>query len=393
MPVYTWKGLDAQGMMHEGTACAPTEDTLRERLLEKGIGLFQARAALRASRISIAEQHQFLNHLATLILSHIPLHAALIIIAATLKKRPFKAIIEDVALLISQGMALSDALAAHHLSDELTSTVIRMSEKTGALGPALQALAEHRASMGALKEKVRSALVGPAITFFFFLIIMLAIFILVMPQFEHYFLSYNAPLPAITAAMLAISRALRSPHALWVLAGIILALIGLVQLVRTSSGRRMRDELVFKIPGYAFWMRKVYRVRLLKTLGMLLEQGVPLAQAFEVCIETTQQAVVGRHLLSIKESVEEGVPLSVAWRASIFSCPETEAFITMGESSGRLGMMLDRAGSGELTSIYTSLQRGAALLQPVLLFFLGILVACLLIAVYMPLLTLSELLV
>lgn len=393
MPVYSWKGLDAQGVVRRGTQFARSQELLCARLLEQHIGLLEARSSFIAPRISLAAQQSFFNHLASLIQSHIPLHSALTIIAATVKKPYFKAIIEDVATLVSQGLPLSEALQFHGLSDELMRAVITVSEKTGALGPALQALVDHRAFIDTLRKKMRASLLGPCLTLIFFFISMLGIFLCVVPQLESYFLSYNAPLPKTTAAILAVSRFLRSCKALWLLGCILIAMAAISKGARTAWGRQMIDRLAFMIPGSGSWLRITYQARVLKTLGMLLEQGVSLSQALDVCIQTVAQGEVVHALKGMKSRIEGGAAVSVAWRASLLSSCDIEAFITMGESSGDLGAMMTAAGNRALSKIYNSLQMMVTVVQPLLLFLLGILVASLLVAVYMPLLTLSELLV
>lgn len=393
MPVYSWKGLDARGVVLNGTQFARSQELLCAHLLERHIGLLEARVSFSAPRISLTDQQQFFSHLASLIQSHIPVHSALIIIAAAVKKPCFKAILEDVAILVSHGLPLSEALQFHGLSDELTRAVIAVSEKTGALGPALQALADHRAFINTLRKKIRASVFGPCLTLVFFFISMLGIFLLVIPQLESYFLSYNAPLPKTTAAILAVSRFLRSNQALWLLGCILLAMALISKGARTERGRQMLDKLAFIIPGSRSWMRLVYQARVLKTVGMLLEQGVSLSQALDVCIQTVVQGEVLQAVKGMKSRIEGGAALSVAWRASLLSAPEIEAFLNMGESSGDLGAMMTAAGDNSLSKIYDSLQLVVTLVQPLLLFLLGILVAGLLVAVYMPLLTLSELLV
>jgi type II secretory pathway component PulF len=389
MPVYRWKGLDAENRLHQGVLFSASEAHLREQLLEKDIGLLEAGPPLLTPRFSESAQYRFFNQLASLIQSHIPLHSALIIIASTHKNKHHQAIIENIADLISQGAPLYDALSTHGLSDELTKMVIMVSEQTGALGPALQALADHRSTIAELKSKMRSALIGPAITFFFFLVIMLCLFIYVIPQFERYFLSYNAALPPLTSFMLSLSRFIRSWQGMVVAGALPLMPIFAILLAKRRY-KRSFDELVFRLPLVSAVLRSIYTARILKCMGMLLSRGVPLSHAYTVCIETIDQARVRRELCTMQSSIEGGASLLSSWKQSFFASAETEAYIAMGESTGQLGLMLDRAGSSLLQKIYASLQRFVALVQPLLLLLLGLCVAALLVAVYMPLLTLSE---
>ncbi len=392
MPVYSWKGLDAHGVVQQGTQCAPSYEQLRADLYERHIGLLQATAFLNIRAPSVATKQFFFSQLASLLQSHIPLHTALTLIAASVKQIALKAIIEDVARHISQGAPLSEALHRHSLSDDLSHSVIMMSEKTGSLALSLHMLVEHTTFIDTFRKKMRAALLGPIITLLFFTFVMMVILILVIPQFETYFLSYNLSLSGMTAFVFSLSRFIRSLQAVYALI-IIAVIVGSFKLFfQTASGSSFKDRIQCSLPVIAYWLERQYQARLLKMMGMLLEQGIPLREAFDICINTVNQRVIKKELLAMKESVMAGISLSSAWKQSWLASDDIHPFLIMGEASGDLGRMMTVAGDRLLEKIYRSLHSISALMQPLFMLVLGMLVSGLLIAVYMPLLTFSQLL-
>ncbi len=390
MPVYAWKGLDLSGRVAKGTLFARSVDDLEGLLLKKNIGLIQARPSLVMRGITPQERYAFFSHLSSLLNAHIPLHKALTIIAST-AKNSLRMLVTDCAALIAEGMPLSEALKIHTLSDDLSYAMITVGEKTGDMGRMLGELAEHMTIMNEFKQKIRSSLTGPLITLCIFFLVMMAIFIGVIPRFEVYFASYNAPLPFPTKSILAISSFIRS----WYMMGAVLASIlagGLIRLLLKATEVNIGEGFGLKMPVISSFYRTVHQARFFTTLSMLMKNSIPLSQALQITESTLSQSTIKKEIRSITKLIESGQLLSAGVSQSLFACPEIDACIVVGESSGSLEVMLSHISETCRQKVYRAIARYSTLIQPVLLLILGALIACLIFAIYMPILTISSIL-
>lgn len=388
MPVYGWKGLDLDGRIAHGILFARSLADLESFLLKKNIGLITARPSLVARKITSSEKSIFFSHLGSLLTAHIPLYDALTIIAATTQSH-LKPMITDCAALIAEGIPLSEALKMHGLADELAYALICVGEKTGDLSGMIQDLVDHQKIMDGFKQKMREAVRSPLITAFFFLMVVIGIFVGVIPRFEVYFASYNAQLPLITRAILAMSSFLRSFFLLYTAIGCGIVAILIYPLVKRPQAKMVKDALCFTMPGLSSFCRAVYRARFYAMLSMLIKKRVPLVQALYVAEKGTQNSMIKKEIVSLRSMVESGKPLSAALHESFFAYAEIDALIVIGESSASLSAVLTHAAELSRQRIYNSIDRWITFINPLLLLLLGALIAGLVFAIYMPLLSLS----
>ena len=418
MPVYAWKGIDLSGSVKQGTLFARSYDDLKNLLTQKNIGLIAAHVSFFSKNITTQQKMAFLSHLASLLKAHIPVYEALKIIASTLTvnrstltiirsrtnignktnnpdfslttKNSFKNLITDCAELIAEGTTLSETLKLHGIADELTYAIILIGERTGDVGTILGQLVDHLVIMEDFKKKVRAALAGPLITFIFFFITMLGIFIGIIPRFEGYFASYNAPLPRITKVILGISSFVRSMGCIYMIVGLILIMLSIYRFLKTNSGKNFGDTFIFKIPVIGSFWRLSYRARFLTTLTMLLKNNIPVCSAISMVSEAMQNLYIKKQIMTIHAKLESGKTLSYAMQHTIFIYPELQALITIGESSGSLTPVILHAADSCRQQAYETINRSLLFLQPVLLIILGALIASLIFAIYLPIITLTS---
>ena len=390
MPLYAWKGVDVSGTIKHGSLFARSHDDLKKRLLEQEIGLVIAHGSY-FSRRSSGLILNFFSQLASLLQAHIPVHTALTIVASTTKNSTEKSIILDCAALIEEGMPLSSALRVHNLGDELSHAVVLVGEKTGNTAGAISMLVEHLTLVNSFKQKVRTALVMPLITLCFFFIVLVVVFIGVIPRFETYFASYNAPLPRVTRIILNVSLFFRSYNGLCAVLLFIAASCALFLYLKKSHGKQLKDSFLLQIPSISAFYCAVYQARFLTSLCMLIKSDLPLAPALETIKESIAHDSFKKDAERIQTSIEAGNPLSVALKGTLFSSDETDALITIGESTGHLGDLLTHAADKARRRVYVFIDRFVLLIQPLVLLLLGSLVACLIFAIYLPLIGLTGL--
>ena len=388
MPAYEWKGVDVKGTVHTGVLFSSSYEELRVLLEKRSLGLISAHRATGLS-LSSAHQQELLTRLSSLLGAHIPLHTALVLIGTLTKEGALGIAVKRVADAVEEGITLSEAFIRWSCVDALTVAVVRAGEKTGDMATALEHLIKHRMLMEVFKKRVRAALRVPCITLCFFMISVLGILVGIVPIFERYCTSYSSLLPASTRLVLYISSLVRSWKMLYVVISVSIGCAGLVLLVRLPSGRTVKDFLLASLPVLGSLLLTVYTAQVLRGLSLLLQRGVPLVQALEVCLSVHGSLLVQEELKKVVRTLEQGKPFSEALKASIFSSEELYVCIVLGESTGHLDVMVSTAADLFQERAYSNLEWYITCITPFLLVCLGFLIAGLIYAVYMPLLTIS----
>jgi type II secretory pathway component PulF len=282
---------------------------------------------------------------------------------------------------------LSNAVIAHDtIFDELARALILAGQKTGNLASTIEQLADHNEAMALFRHRLASALIVPLITLACFTVIMVAIFIMVIPRFEPFFESCSEPLPQSTELILAISRGMRSFKVVYAAVAAVLC-----YSLGKPLAKRLKSPVLARLLSLSVLWSDIYKVRLLSVLGTLLTSGIHIVDALRIVRSTVHNHRVVDALDTIISAVEGGNNLSNALKTvPFFSSSELIALVTVGESSGQLGPMIIQAHILYQQRVYSRLQRLTSLVQPLLLMVLGLLIAGLILAVYMPLFTLSS---
>ena len=389
MPWYRWRGIDDTGDVKKGTLWAPSLTLLRKKLLEQKIGLVEAASSFTINKVSRAEKDAFFEHVGTLLSAHVPLYEALCSSAVTQKSSSFRQQIEAVAESISQGQPLSSALQDQELSDPLCHALVSVGESTGTLGPVLRQYIDYRKYQAQSRSALYQALAGPFITLGMFLIIVCGILCGVVPVFQGYFEAHALPKSWSTAFLFYISSYCTVKAFLMGSSSSLLLLISFILLGRTATGRLIQEFLLENIPLVGDLHKKLYIGRTLRTLGMLLEKGVPLAAALNVCALVVPHKRYHDTLIAIKEAVEEGASLETSWSLSSFADYQVSSFLKIGESSATLASMLLCAAELYEKSLSSEVNFLTKLIHPFLLVVLASLIGTLAYSLYMPMLTLS----
>jgi len=392
MPVFMWKGLNLQGKVAHGSTFARSLAHLKKQLLSQNIGLLAVRRRAWFGTISKHQKYRFLEHLSSLINAHIPIHSALLIIASTNKHTSpaFKETVQDCAALVAEGNPLSESLKMHGLIDTMSYLLIRIGEKTGDIGAALSLAVRHSNVMREYKRTIHMNLLGPFMTGCFFLVVLVGFFIGVVPHLETYFASYTAVLPDSTKVVLAMSRFLRSYSA----AVVLITCMGMGFLVYKlrfyAYVELMKDNLVMRIPFLRYLYYLSAQTSFFITLSVLMKHKIVLAEALGLMHEIHQASRLKREIKRIEDVVKEGKLLSLAVSGSIVGNPEIEAYLVIGESSGSLDLMIEQIADRSQKSMYAIMKRWSVIVQPLIMLVLGLLVALLICAIYVPLISLAS---
>lgn len=392
----------ASGEIIEGVYAADSEVRLRHELEEKGLVVLSLRAKGAAAwlparlpgrtKIPTREFLIFNQELATLLRAGMPLVQSLDLLRQRVTTPVFRRVLDDVHERVRGGTALSEAFAAHAelLSSVYTASLVA-GERSGNLDSVLRRFVDYTRVIATVKRKTISALVYPAILVALAFALVSIIVLRVVPAFSDFYTSFNAELPLVTRIIVAVSDGVRA-HALLLAAGAAGTVASLALWIRQPGQKARFDRLLLKLPFVGEIAAKFGTSQMARTLATLLGGGLPLVNALAIAARSVGNQHIARELEVVAARVREGVSFASALEArGIF--PEVAVKMAeVGESTGALQDMLNTVADFYDEEISTAMERFVALVEPVLLVVMGIVIAALLLALYMPLFQLSSVL-
>jgi type IV pilus assembly protein PilC len=273
--------------------------------------------------------------------------------------------------------------------DKLFINMVRAGETGGFLAEILERLATYMEAAASLRRKVKSAMLYPLIVMCIAVGVTVLLIVKVIPVFENMFKDFNAELPLPTRFLIATSHVVRG-YGLFLLA----ALVGLFFLVRkyaqTPAGRWQFDRLKFALPIFGVLNQKVALARFASTLSTLVESGVPIIRSLEIVAETSGNELVNRVVRNAMQCTEKGEPIATALRASKFIPRMVAKMVEIGETTGRLEQMLQRIGAFYTEQVNTAVAGLTALIEPLMIVFLGVVIGGIMLSMFMPIFQLSQ---
>jgi type IV pilus assembly protein PilC len=390
------------GQIVEGVYSADTEARLRYELEEKGLYVLslQPKGAIAGISVRLPSKRRvppreflvFNQELATLLKAGMPLVQSLDLLKRRVESPLFRALLEDIHEKVRSGTALSDAFAAHgDLFPRVYTASLLAGERSGSLDTVLRRYVEYAKVIATLRRKTLSALVYPAILVTLALGLVALIVLKVVPAFADFYTSFNAELPLVTRFIVGVSAVIRGQFVLIV--GSLAALVAAGFLwVRRPEQRRKLDRWILRLPLVGPVAAKFATSQMARTLATLLGGGLPLATALEIASRSIGNHYMAGQLDIVNTRVREGESFASALDARrVF--PEVAVKMTeVGESTGALQEMLNTVADFFDEEIGTNMERFITLVEPALLVIMGVVIAGLLLALYMPLFQLSSVL-
>jgi type IV pilus assembly protein PilC len=378
------KGGRVEGKATKRAAKAARATQPREK--HKGIVLFQ-RKKVKPKVLMI-----FTRQLATLIDSGLPLLRGLNVLAKQERDTVLKNTIEKLADSVQDGSTFSESLAQYPLIfNNLYVNMVKAGEVGGVLELALTRLAEFQEKTAKIKSKVAAAMVYPIIVMMMAIAIMGFLLVFIVPKFEAIFhdMLGDRPLPAITTFVIGVSRFLQA-HWL-VIIGIIFALIAGYKFAnRTARGKLIIDGAKLRFPVFGDIIRKTAISRFSRTLGTLVTSGVPILQALNITRETAGNMVIARAIGQVHEAVKEGEAIVQPLEASGAFPPMVVSMIDVGEETGQLPEMLLKIADVYDDEVDNSVGAMTAALEPIMIVFLALVVGTIVIALFLPLISIIQ---
>jgi len=392
----------ANGEIVEGVYVADTEARLRRELEDRGLFVLSLQpkgtvAGLsvrlpQKSKISTREFLVFNQELATLLKAGMPLVQSLDLLKRRVESPVFRSVLDDVHERVRGGAALSEAFGAHGaLFPSIYTASLVAGERSGSLDTVLRRFVEYTKVVSTLRRKTLSALVYPAILVTLAIVLVAIIVLKVIPAFSDFYSGFGAQLPLATRVIVAFSDLVRSQ-----LVTVVTVLVGgaiafYVWLKQPGQQARF-DRAILHVPMLGEIATKFATSQMARTLATLLGGGLPLVNALEIASRSVGNQFIARELDVVGARVREGASFASALEARRVFPEVAVKMAEVGESTGALQDMLNTVADFYDEEIATNMERFVTLVEPVLLVIMGIVIAGLLLALYMPLFQLSSVL-
>jgi type IV pilus assembly protein PilC len=392
---YTYKVRDRQGRMIGGTLEADSQGAVATRLRQMGYAPISIEAAKRGGlkmeinlpgggRVKPKDLAVFSRQFATMINSGLSLLRALTILAEQTANKRLARVVGEVRAEVEKGTALSVALAQHpKVFNRLYVAMIRSGEVGGFLDQVLLRVAETLEREVALRSKIKSAMTYPVVVFAMVLLIVSAMLVFIVPMFKTLYGSLGGQLPLPTRILVGVSDVVKKGFP-FVILGIILASFGFRRWVSTPSGRYRMDAFKLKAPVFGPLFHKTALSRFSRTLATLLRSGVPILQSLEIVSEAVNNGVLSKAVKDVQDAVREGESLAVPLAKHAVFPAMVVQMLAVGEETGALDTMLSKVADFYDQEVEAAVEALTSLIEPILIAVMGGAVGSMVIALYMP---------
>jgi type IV pilus assembly protein PilC len=397
MPVFTYKVRDATGKMILSTMEAESSKTVRDKLREKNLlivsitepktglnqdikipGLGDGLPGLKPVAI-------FSRQMATMIDAGLPLVQSLAILARQVDHKGLQKILRDVRVDVEGGLPFSDAISKYpKVFNRLYLNLVRAGEVSGTLDKVLDRIAIFQEKDLALRGKIRGALTYPMIVLVFALGVTYFLLTTIVPQFAGILISLNAPLPAITQGLIAVSNFLQNQTL--ILVAIIVALVFAYRWYYSrEDGRRNIDQIKLKLPVFGNLISKAALASFSRTLSLLIKSGVNIIESLDITRGAANNAIVEDALVNAKNAVMQGEQMSqpLAAAPNVFS-PMVVSMVAIGEETGGIDTMLDKIADYYDREVDEAVDQLTAAIEPLMIMFLGAIVGLIVAGMFLP---------
>lgn len=402
MSVYEYKAINSAGKKISGLIEAETELHAKNKLRHsdsypitikesnKTTSTKNRNLKLLLKRVSIDEIHVFTRQLATLISAGLPLITALDTIANQAENSSLKQIILNIKASINEGQSLADSLADHprHFSPVYIN-MIHAGEASGTLSVVLERLADFGESQQALNGKLKAALIYPVFMAFIGTAILILLITYIVPNITQVFDDMEKVLPLPTQLLLGLSSALTQYW--WLILLLFAAIVILVkQFLKQESGQSMRDFIKIKFPIIGSVAHKIILARFSATLGSLVQSNVELISSLVIVKALVNNVHLAQVIEKTIEDVQKGASITKSLTHSPWFPPMLVQMLAVGEQSGSLAQMLDKAATAYEREVDTAVSGMTSLIEPIMIAGMGIAVGFVVLSILLPIFEMNQ---
>jgi type IV pilus assembly protein PilC len=394
---FAWEGTDKRGGKIKGEMSGQNPALVKAQLRKQGINPLKVRKKPQplfggaGKKIKPMDIAIFTRQMATMMKAGVPLLTSFDIINEGFENPNMRKLIEEVKQDVAAGNSFASALRKRPLYfDDLYCNLVDSGEQSGALETLLDRVATYKEKTEALKSKIKKAMNYPIAVIVVALIVSAILLIKVVPQFQSVFAGFGAELPAFTMMVINLSELLQK---WWLL--VLLAIAGIIFALseahkRSEKFRNSVDRALLKAPivGKIIYMSSVARFS--RTLATTFAAGVPLVDALDSVAGATGNVVFRTAVNKVKQDVSTGMQLNFSMRSTAVFPALALQMTAIGEESGALDEMLDKVATHYETEVDNMVDGLTSLMEPMIMAVLGVLVGGLVIAMYLPIFQLGQ---
>lgn len=395
--VFVWEGTDRRGRKTQGEATSTSSALVKAQLRKQGINPVRVKkksASLLGSKgkkITPFDIAVFTRQMATMMKAGVPLVQSFDIVADGLENESLRNLVLNIKTEVASGTSFAGALAKHpRYFDDLFCNLVDSGEKSGALESMLDRLAMYLEKTEALKKKIKKAMTYPIAVLVIAFIVTGILLVKVVPQFQDIFQGFGADLPAFTLMIIALSEWVQ---AYWyVIIGAIVAAIFIFKeaKLRSKTFAERLDQGVLKAPVVGPILHNAAVARFARVLSTTFAAGVPLVDALESVAGATGNSVFSKAVLRIRDEVSAGTQLQHSMKqAGVFPAMAIQ-LTSIGEESGALDDMLGKVADHYEAEVDDAVDNLTALMEPMIMAVLGVLIGGLIVAMYLPIFQLGQ---
>lgn len=395
--LFLWEGMNKKGNRAKGELPGASIALVKADLRRQGITPLKVRKkpkplfGKRKQKITASDISVFSRQMATMMSSGVPLVQSFDIVGRGHENPSMQDLIMNVKAGVESGSSLAESLAKHPLYfDDLFCSLVHAGEQAGILENLLDKIATYKEKVEAIKGKIKKALFYPAAILVVSFIITAILLIFVIPQFESMFKNFGGDLPAMTQFVVKLSEVFQ---AWWwaIFGGLGAVLYGIGQLKRRSKRfNEMMDRAILKLPIIGDIITKATIARFARTLSTMFAAGMPLVEAMETVANAAGNSVYTRAILGMKDEVATGQQVNVAMRDTGLFPNMVVQMLAIGEETGTVDSMLAKVADFYEEEVDNMVDGLSSLLEPLIMAVLGVLIGGLVIAMYLPIFKMGQ---
>jgi type IV pilus assembly protein PilC len=392
--IFEWSGKTSRGMIESGEITAKSKEEVVNLLRKKNISATIVKPKEKrplfgglnfGSGVKDKDIVIFTRQFATMIDAGLPLVQALEILSTQVENKFLGKTLETIKADVESGSTYADALKKHPKAfDELYANMVAAGESGGILDTILNRLASYIEKAMKLKKRVKGAMVYPAVVSSIAILCIAVIMIFVVPTFSKMFTQMGGTLPLPTLLVIKLSNFLAGIGGLLTGLSIVAFFIAFKQVRKTEKGKVATDRMFLKLPIFGILLKKVAVAKFTRTLGTLISSGVPILDGLEITAKTAGNKVIEYAVMDVRTAVTEGKTLAEPLtKAKVFP-PMVTHMIAVGESTGALDAMMNKIADFYDDEVDNAVSNLTAMMEPMLMVFLGGSVGFIVIAMYLP---------
>ena len=392
--VFQWSGKTVRGTVESGEMTAGTREEvislLRRRNITATVVTEKTKKGIRdkfpfGGKVKDKDIVIFTRQFATMIDAGLPLVQALDVLSTQVENKTLGRTLAQVKTDVESGATYADALKKHpRIFSELYVNMVAAGEAGGILDTILNRLAAYIEKAMKLKKKVKGAMVYPAVVTSIAVLVIAVIMIFVVPTFGKMFAQLGGTLPLPTRLVINMSNFIAGVGGLLVGGSVVAGIVFIVQFRRTEKGKYLTDRILLRLPIFGVLLKKVAVAKFTRTLGTLVSSGVPILDGLDITAKTSGNKVIEYAIAEVRKGVVGGKTLAEPiTKVKVFP-PMVTHMIAVGESTGALDAMLAKIADFFDDEVDAAVSNLTAMMEPLLMVFLGGAVGFIVVAMYLP---------